>query len=375
LTERKAWAEQLLEAIGRDELPASALNANQVRQLLARGDRSLAEKVAARWGSLRETRDPAREEVIARMRPFLRKTSGDAIAGQEVFRRVCGQCHKMYGEGQDVGPDITANGRSSFEQLLSNVFDPSLVIGASYQARTVLTADGRVLTGLVAEDSPQRVVLKIQGGKQETIPRAEVDVMKVSQLSLMPEDLEKQLKPEELADLFAYLTLDRPPSDRAARKLPGSHVPAARETTDRAKFGELVGEIAPGFTTARAGRDGLAIVAEHAGREGVLRTRPVHRQEPCALRGKVRVPEDKRTRLVLAVSHEPDGGWELSVVADGQRLHRALVGGEGKEPAWRTISLDLTPLAGKQVALELIHATSGELPDAGYWAQVEVISE
>ena len=90
------------------------------------------------------------------------------MAGQEVFKRVCGQCHKLHGEGQEVGPDITLNGRNSFEQLLSNVFDPSLVIGAAYQARTVVTADGRVLTGLVAEDSPQRVVLKMQGGKLES---------------------------------------------------------------------------------------------------------------------------------------------------------------------------------------------------------------
>ena len=64
-------------------------------------------------------------------------------------------------------PDL--NGRSSFEQLLSNVLDPSLVIGSAYQARTVITTDGRVLTGLVVEDNPQHVILKMQGGKLETI--------------------------------------------------------------------------------------------------------------------------------------------------------------------------------------------------------------
>ena len=101
----------------------------------------------------------------------MRRTPGDPNAGQVVFQKVCGQCHKIHGQGQEVGPDITVNGRSSFEQLLSNVFDPSLVIGAAYQARTVATNDGRILTGLVAEDSPQRVVLKVQGGKLETIAR------------------------------------------------------------------------------------------------------------------------------------------------------------------------------------------------------------
>ena len=107
------------------------------------------------------------------MRASLRRTPGDPSRGALVFKNLCGQCHKIYGEGQEVGPDITLNGRGSFDQLLSNVFDPSLVIGAAYQATTVATTDGRVLTGLLAEESPQRVILKTQGGKLETIPREE----------------------------------------------------------------------------------------------------------------------------------------------------------------------------------------------------------
>ena len=153
------------------------------------------------------------------MRTFLRKTSGDAQSGQAVFQKLCGQCHKIHGQGQDVGPDITVNGRSSFEQLISNVFDPSLVIGTAYQPRTVLSSDGRILTGLLAEDSPQRVVLKMQGGKLETIARDDIEQIETSRLSLMPEGVEKQLKPQELADLFAFLALDKPPSDPAARRL------------------------------------------------------------------------------------------------------------------------------------------------------------
>ena len=60
---------------------------------------------------------------------------GDASAGQAVFHKLCGQCHTIHGKGADVGPDITVNGRASYEQLLSNVFDPSLVIGAAYRLR------------------------------------------------------------------------------------------------------------------------------------------------------------------------------------------------------------------------------------------------
>ncbi len=375
LTERRTWAEPLLEAIGRREIPTSALNVNQVRQLLARGDESLAEKVKALWGSVRTDRDPKREEVIAQMRTFLRRTAGDPQAGQEVFKRVCGQCHKLYGQGPDVGPDITLNGRSSFEQLLSNVFDPSLIIGAAYQARTVATEDGRVLTGLLAEENDQRVVLKTQGGTIETIARADVAEMKTSALSLMPEDLEKQLKPQELADLFALLTLDKPPGDPSAKKLPGTQPIVPRQTNDPARFAELVGEIAPGFSTSRVGKPGLAIVAEHAGREGVLRTVPTSQQQPCVLQRTLDVPDDKSTRLVLSVSHDPHGTWNLTVRASGKPLHQATIGGPDAPAAWRTILLDLSAFAGKQVKLELIQASTGGKLDAGYWGQVEIVSE
>lgn len=222
LTQRTAWSKALLEAIGRDQLPAHALNANQVAGMLARGDDELTRLVTAKWGTVRSQRNPQREAVVAEMRETLATSRGDALRGRAVFAKVCGQCHKIYGQGQDVGPEITSNGRASYEQLLSNVFDPSLVIGAAYQARIVATSDGRVLTGLLAEDNEQRVVLKIQGGKLETIPRDDVEAMKISELSLMPEGLEKQLKPEELADLFAFLVLDAPPESPDAKLIPGT---------------------------------------------------------------------------------------------------------------------------------------------------------
>ncbi len=222
LTQRASWAEQLVAHIGDEQIPASAVNVNQIRKLLAFNKPELNEAVKKHWGSIRTDRDPAREAVIVEMRKFIRSTKGDPHAGKLVFSKVCGQCHRLHGEGQEVGPDITSNGRGNFEQLLSNVFDPSLVIGASYQARTVITVDGRVLSGLLVEDNEQRIVLKGQGGKLETIARDDVEEMKVSELSLMPEKLETQLQPQEIADLFAYITLDRPPSDPEAQLIPGT---------------------------------------------------------------------------------------------------------------------------------------------------------
>ncbi|MBI2481016.1 MAG: c-type cytochrome [Planctomycetia bacterium] len=222
LTQRATWSRRLLEAIGRQELPASALNVNQVRALLASPDKGLVALVTSQWGAVRTERNPEREGIIRRMHDQLSQASGSPHRGREVFNRVCGQCHKIYGTGQEVGPEITRNGRGSFEHLLSNVFDPSLVIGASYQARSVITADGRILTGLLAEDNEQRIVLKTQGGKLEIVPREDVEEIAISKLSLMPEGLEKQLTPEQLADLFAFLSLDQPPENPDAIPIAGT---------------------------------------------------------------------------------------------------------------------------------------------------------
>ena len=222
LTQRTAWTRALLDSVDRKVVPTSALNVNQIRKLASSKDREVADRIKATWGVVREARNPARDQVIERMRSTLQDAKGDPAAGAVVFKNVCAQCHKIYGEGQEVGPEITLNGRASYEQLLSNVFDPSLVIGTAYQATTVATADGRVLSGLLVEDSPQRVVLKLQGGKLESVARPAVEESKLGALSLMPEGLEGQISPRELADLFAYITLDRPPGDPAARPLPGT---------------------------------------------------------------------------------------------------------------------------------------------------------
>jgi putative membrane-bound dehydrogenase-like protein len=222
LTERPAWTKALLAAVADKTIPAAALNVTQLRKIQRSKDPDIANRVKAIWGTIREGRNPQRELMVDQARRSIRRTPGDPAAGRAVFDKLCAQCHKIYGQGQEVGPDITSNGRNDFDQLVSNVFDPSLVIGPGYQATTIATADGRVLTGLLAEDGKDRIVLKIQGGKLETIPRDQVDQVKTAEVSLMPEEIEKQLSPQEIADLFAFLCLDKPPSDPSARPLPGA---------------------------------------------------------------------------------------------------------------------------------------------------------
>jgi putative heme-binding domain-containing protein len=233
LTRRPTWAKALLGAVVDKRVPSTALNVTQLRKLQHSPDPEVAGRVKAIWGTIREGRNPRRELVVDQVRRSIRRMTGDPVDGQAVFDRLCAQCHKIHGRGQDVGPDITANGRNDFDQLLSNVLDPSLVIGPGYQATTVATTDGRILTGLLAEDGRDRVVLKLQGGQLETIPRDQVDELKTAEVSLMPEEIEKQLAPQEIADLFAFLCLDRPPSDPAARPLPGAGPIARRPEVRR----------------------------------------------------------------------------------------------------------------------------------------------
>ncbi|MBS0204671.1 MAG: c-type cytochrome [Planctomycetes bacterium] len=375
LTQRAAWARQLLTAIGDKQIPATVINLNQARRLKELKDEELTKLLATHWGQVREGRDPNREQYIASMKALIRQSPGDPLVGEKAFKKVCAQCHKIYGEGVEVGPDITRNGRNDFTQLLSNVFDPSLVIGAGYRSYTVVTNGGRVLNGLLAEDSPQRVVLKIQGGKQEVIARSDIDEIKVSEISLMPEQLEKQLSPQEIVDLFAFITLDKHPSDPSAKRLPGVSQVSPRQSLNPAEFSSLVGEILPGFTTAESGELGIGLLAEHQGHENVLRTHPVSRDKPCVLTMKLTPPADKKTKLILEVSHDPRGDWRLVVRGNGERMADEMISKETCTKGWRTITVDLSKFAGKELKLDLVNQANDWSWEFGFWGSARIVSE
>ena len=148
-----------------------------------------------------------------------------------------------------------------------------------------------------------------------------------------------------------------------------------RETSDPKQFQTLVDEIAPGFTIAKVGKPGLAIVAEHAGRPGVLRTQCPSALEPMTMRRTIELPDGKRPRLVLAVSSTAEGSWQLKVNADGRNLHQQTVASDSAEPMWHTISVDLSALTGKSAKLELQQITLGGKPTVAYWGQVEILSD
>jgi putative heme-binding domain-containing protein len=220
--QREPWARKLLDAVLANELPKSVLDANHLRKIVESNDREALWAVEKAFGKIRAERNPEREKVVAEMGEFLRANIGDPVAGRKVFKNLCAQCHTIFGEGGKVGPDITANGRASFDQLLSNVFDPSLVIGTDYQVSTVVTKDGRNLTGLVVENNERRVVIRMPGDSQETVPRNNVEYTRLSKLSMMPEGVENVFSKKDLCDLFAFLSLDKPPTDSTAKPISGA---------------------------------------------------------------------------------------------------------------------------------------------------------
>ncbi len=396
LTQRASWSKRLLTQVGEKKIAATAINLNQARRIQALKDKDLSELLNRHWGQVRDTRNPDREKVVAEMKSLIRQTPGDPFAGEKVFKRVCAACHKIYGEGPDIGPDITLNGRNDFTQLLSNVFDPSLVIGAGYRVCTVVTTSGRVQSGLLVEDSPQRVVLKpaavagnasrgadsptnqpvaVTIGKLEIIPRDEIDEFKLNELSLMPEGLEKQLTPQEIIDLFAFITLDKHPKDPSAKRLPGVSAVSPRNSLNPADFAVMVGEILPGFSTTESGELGIGLLTEHLGRDNVLRSHPVTRDKPCVLSMTLTPPADKKTRLILDVAHDARGDWRLVVRGNGQRLTDDMISKETCSKGWRTLTIDLTKFAGQELKLDLVNQANDWSNEFGYWGGARIVSE
>ena len=408
LTQRASWSKQLLTQVGEKKIAATAINVNQARRIQALKDKELNDLLSRHWGQVRDTRNPDREKVVAEMKSLIRQKPGDPFAGEKVFKRVCAACHKIYGEGPDIGPDITSNGRNDFNQLLSNVFDPSLVIGAGYRVCTVVNKAGRVQSGLLVEDSPQRVVLKpavagslglrpepagkdspkekavgtesqptvtVTVGKLEIIPRDDIDEFKINELSLMPEGLEKQLTPQEITDLFAFLTLDKHPNDKSAKRLPGVSAITPRDSTNPAEFPSLIAEVLPGFTTNASGELGIGLLNNHFGRDSVLRTHPVSRDTPCVLTQKLTPPAGKKTTLLLDVAHDPRGDWRLVIRGNGERLADEMISKETCSNGWRKLTVDLSKFAGQELNLGLVNQANDWSFEFGYWGGARIVSE
>jgi putative heme-binding domain-containing protein len=145
---------------------------------------------------------------------ILKGGPADPKAGHELAKKTCFVCHKLYGEGADVGPDLTGVGRSSLDALLANVIDPNQIVGKGYENVMVETKDGRSVSGRVAEDTPTHIRLLSAGPKSEVVAKSGIESMRVSELSVMPEGLE-QMPDDDFRNLMLYIL--HPPQERGGK--------------------------------------------------------------------------------------------------------------------------------------------------------------
>jgi putative membrane-bound dehydrogenase-like protein len=131
--------------------------------------------------------------------------TGDATAGRAAFQKVCANCHRINGLGNEVGPDISDVRNKTREVLLSDILDPNRAVDPRYLDYVVATSDGRVLTGILVSESEAAIVLRRAEGKEDVVPRRDVESMRASGKSLMPEGVEKDLSVREVTDLIEFL--------------------------------------------------------------------------------------------------------------------------------------------------------------------------
>jgi quinoprotein glucose dehydrogenase len=135
---------------------------------------------------------------------------GNARRGRGIFQQKaevsCLRCHKVRGEGGEVGPDLTGiGGKQGREYLLESLVAPNKQIAQGFETRVVATSDGQVHTGVFKSDTGDELRLVTAEGQPLSIPKSEIEDEKRG-ASAMPDDLVKSLSKSELRDLVEFLS-------------------------------------------------------------------------------------------------------------------------------------------------------------------------
>jgi putative membrane-bound dehydrogenase-like protein len=207
LVSRPAFARALLDQVAAGRIRREDLTAFHARQILSLGDPALSRRLSEAWGELRGSADDRR----ARMAELKSRLDAKALAaadrgrGRALFDRLCASCHRLHGQGGEIGPDLTGSGRDNIDYLLENIVDPGAVVSADFRMVVVAMRDGRVLNGLIKSQTARTLTLQTQT-EAVTLDRVEIEGMRPSGSSLMPDGLLDPLKPDEIRDLIAYLS-------------------------------------------------------------------------------------------------------------------------------------------------------------------------
>ncbi|MGE3780972.1 MAG: c-type cytochrome, partial [Pirellulaceae bacterium] len=210
LASRPAWAAALLSAIESARVPRTDLTTYTVRQIRSLGDSALAEKLVALWGEVRDT--PAdKSRLIAN---YKRRLTTDVLDradlgnGRAVFHKTCANCHRLFDAGGNIGPELTGAQRRNLDYVLENMIDPSAAVAKDFQMQVIVTATGRVVTGLVVDEAPQSVTVQTIN-ERVVIPVDEIEMREIAGVSMMPEGLLQSLDTDQVRDLVAYLASAR----------------------------------------------------------------------------------------------------------------------------------------------------------------------
>jgi putative membrane-bound dehydrogenase-like protein len=210
LLRRDDWLRDLLEAVEHKQVLAFEIDAARRQRLLQNRSESIRSRAAKLLaGSI----DPDRQKVVEANRSVL-SLKGDAQRGAQVFARTCATCHQFAGVGHQVGPELASVGDKSPEGLLIAILDPNRAVEARYINYVAQTKAGQTFTGILSTETGNSITLLGPDAKQQVILRTDLEELVSSNKSLMPEGLEKDLKPQDLADLIAHIRSGLPAPKR-----------------------------------------------------------------------------------------------------------------------------------------------------------------
>jgi putative membrane-bound dehydrogenase-like protein len=201
LLSRPAWTRLLVEAIENKVVPASEIDTPRRQRLLQHKDAEVRDVAAKMFAA---SSSPDRGKLVDEYILTLPEKA-DAQRGAKLFAKTCAACHKVGDIGQPVGPDLASVGDKSIQGLLVAILDPNRTVEARYVNYLAITKDGRTLTGMISTETSTSVTLVGADGKAHNLLRNEIDELTSTGKSVMPEGLERDLPPQAMADLLAFV--------------------------------------------------------------------------------------------------------------------------------------------------------------------------
>ena len=203
---RKEWALILVSFVNDWKVPAKHFTVDIVRQLSLHKDPEIDAAIDKHWKGLLATGPtPEKKKESERIKTVLKTGLGDAEKGKLQFMGRCAICHKLFGEGGQIGPELTGYDRSNADFWLDNLFMPSMEIREGFGAYIVKTKGGQILTGLMDAQDAKGIVIKDMANNKTALKQTDIESMTASPVSLMPEGLTTGMSDADLKDFFAYL--------------------------------------------------------------------------------------------------------------------------------------------------------------------------